>query len=172
MRRLLARLAFVALCGLAVIGSTSWWIGRSLPVEHRVTRSRQLAAPNDVVWMTVRDLEATASWRPGVETVALDRSDVDQPRFVEHGRAGSVAYVIEREQPPHLLVTRIVDNEDFGGSWETRIEPAGDGARITITEEGEVYHPLFRFVARFVIGHARTVETYLDALEQHLAARP
>ncbi len=30
-----------------------------------------------------------------------------------------------------------------------------------MTEAGEVYHPLFRTVSKFIIGHDRTVTGYL-----------
>jgi hypothetical protein len=35
---------------------------------------------------------------------------------------------------------------------------------VRITEEGEVYNPVFRFISRFVIGQTRTIETYLRDL--------
>ena len=34
----------------------------------------------------------------------------------------------------------------------------------TITENGEIYNPFFRFMARFVFGYTATMETYLKAL--------
>ncbi len=35
---------------------------------------------------------------------------------------------------------------------------------VTITENGEIYNPFFRFMARFVFGYTVTMETYLKAL--------
>ncbi|MGH9824216.1 MAG: LIC10604 family protein, partial [Blastocatellia bacterium] len=66
---------------------------------------------------------------------------------------------------PRLMVTRIADaNLPFGGSWKYEIEKAGDGSIITITEDGEVYNPVFRFVSRFIMGHSATIEGYLKDL--------
>ncbi len=42
------------------------------------------------------------------------------------------------------------------------------GSELTIVEEGEVYSPLFRFVSKFIIGQASTVEKYLKALQVKL----
>ena len=42
-----------------------------------------------------------------------------------------------------------------------------DGLRERITENGEVYNPLFRFVSRFVMGHTRTIDTYLGDVARH-----
>ena len=35
---------------------------------------------------------------------------------------------------------------------------------VRITEDGQVYNPVFRFMSRFVFGHARTMDAYLRAL--------
>ena len=62
-------------------------------------------------------------------------------------------------------MTVIADKDiPFGGTWDYRIEQDGTGSRITITENGEVYNPIFRFVSRFVLGHTATLDKYLTAL--------
>jgi hypothetical protein len=35
---------------------------------------------------------------------------------------------------------------------------------LRITEDGEIYNPIFRFASRFVLGYARTQEEYLQEL--------
>ena len=52
----------------------------------------------------------------------------------------------------------------FGGSWDYLIEPDGTGSKLTVTENGEVYNPIFRFVSRYVMGHTATMDKYLAAL--------
>ena len=42
---------------------------------------------------------------------------------------------------------------------------------MTITERGEVYNPIFRFVSRFVLGHEKTINTYLSAFERRANAQ-
>ena len=37
-----------------------------------------------------------------------------------------------------------------------------------ITEDGEVYHPLYRFMSRFVFGHTTTIDRYLTDLGRKL----
>jgi hypothetical protein len=84
-----------------------------------------------------------------------------------HGEA--IAFAAEEMVPNHRLVTRIVDRGlPFGGSWTYELEPSGDGTRITITENGEVYNPVFRFVSRFVMGHTATIDTYLSSLQPYV----
>jgi hypothetical protein len=65
-------------------------------------------------------------------------------------------------RPPHKLVSRIADPTlPFGGTWTYDIARTGDGATLTITEDGFVTSPIFRFVAKFVMGHHATIDTYL-----------
>ncbi len=75
------------------------------------------------------------------------------------------------EAPSHF-VTSITDKGiPFGGGWDYRIDPDRGGSRITITEHGEVYNPIFRFVSKFIIGHDATIDKYLTALSARAAGR-
>ena len=57
----------------------------------------------------------------------------------------------------------------FGGTWTYEVQPEADGrSRLQITEDGEIYNPVFRFVSRFVIGQTRTINSYLEALRRQL----
>ena len=38
---------------------------------------------------------------------------------------------------------------------------AGDGASLTITEDGHISNAFFRFMSRFVFGYTSTMEAYL-----------
>jgi len=46
----------------------------------------------------------------------------------------------------------------------------GAGSRVRITEHGEVYNPVFRFVSRFIMGHSSTASAYLKALGARFGA--
>lgn len=73
----------------------------------------------------------------------------------------------ERMEPPSLLVARIADPSlPFGGTWTYRIAPAAGGSDVTITENGEVSNPLFRFMSRFVFGYAATLDEFVKDLEK------
>jgi hypothetical protein len=73
--------------------------------------------------------------------------------------------------PSRHLVVRIADRKlPFGGTWIYEITPTDQGCSLTITEHGEVYNPVFRFVSRFIIGHTATIDAYMKALEARLNA--
>jgi len=52
----------------------------------------------------------------------------------------------------------------YGGSWSFELKPESGETRVRITEDGEVYNPLFRFVSRFVMGQTATLDAYLAAM--------
>ena len=72
--------------------------------------------------------------------------------------------MIITSDPPHRLVSQIVDNKSFGGTWTYEITPTAGGCEFTITERGEIYNPIFRVFARFVFSYTATMETYLKQL--------
>jgi hypothetical protein len=80
--------------------------------------------------------------------------------------------VLERD-PPHRLVTRVTEKEkNFGGTWTVAIASTPSGADVTITEDGWVANPIFRFVSRFVIGHHATMDTLLKQVATTLNEEP
>ena len=105
---------------------------------------------------------------PEIDSVhRLDDRDGRQV-FEERGEFGPIRYLVEKREPPRLLVMRITDNSAFGGTWTYEVAPASAGSRLTITEDGEIYNPFFRFFARFVFGYEGTLESYLAAVHAEL----
>lgn len=51
---------------------------------------------------------------------------------------------------------------------DLEIAAAGEGrSRLTITEHGEIYNPIFRTLARFVFGYTTTMDSCLAAIGRH-----
>ena len=93
--------------------------------------------------------------------------DVDRVRsLAEEHLLEELTFAFERMDAPRVLVTRITDaGLPFGGTWTSEIAPVPGGSRLRITEDGEIYNPLFRFMARFIFGYDGTIKLYLSALE-------
>jgi uncharacterized protein YndB with AHSA1/START domain len=121
--------------------------GYLLPVAHEASRSAELTQPPDIVYALVSNLDGYAAWWPENQTTVA---------------------VVEAT-PPWKFVTRIVGETDFGGTWTMEIVPAASGSRLTITERGEVYNPIFRALAKFVFGHTSTIDSCLAAVARKLA---
>jgi len=59
----------------------------------------------------------------------------------------------------------------LGGKWTYELRPVQGGTTLRITEDGEVFNPIFRFMSRFVFTHHRTIDRYLGDLERRVSAR-
>jgi uncharacterized protein YndB with AHSA1/START domain len=149
-------------------------IGALLPRDHVATLSARIAATPDVVWNTITDPATHASWRHDVSRVEMLPSVATGPSWREHSKNGDITMVVDVAEPPRHLVTRIADKGlPFGGAWDYRIEADGPAAsRVTITENGSVYNPVFRFVSRFIMGHTATIDAYLRALGRKFGDEP
>ncbi len=145
-------------------------VGLVLPRSHRATGSRSFAAAPEDVWRALVSVEAYPSWRPDVQRVALRPAQEGRRVWTEHGTQGATTFIELRVEPPRLWVVRVAPGGPFGGSWTYSIEPAASGSRVTITEDGEIYNPVFRFVARFFMDMNASIERYLEALDRRLAS--
>jgi len=140
-------------------------IGYMLPKSHVASASARFAAPPDSIWNSLTDVTAFPRWRPGLSRVDLLPDENGQRGWQEFGKNDAVTYRVVESVPPRRLVTRIADqNLPYGGSWTYDLTPDGSGTRLTITENGEVYNPIFRFVSRFVLGYTSTMDGVLRAL--------
>jgi hypothetical protein len=141
-------------------------IGYSLPKAHSVSRSTTIALPPDAVYALLADVDRYQTWRPGVKSLQRHADRDGKPAWTEEAGGMKIPLYFERMERPSVLVSRIADPSlPFGGTWTYRIEPAPDGSTITITEDGEVYNPFFRFMSRFVFGHTATLDEFLKNLE-------
>jgi hypothetical protein len=70
---------------------------------------------------------------------------------------------------PSKIVTKVVGETQFGGTWTIDIAPTPNGSRMTITERGEIYNPVFRVLAKNVFGYTSTMEGCLEAAKKKLA---
>jgi hypothetical protein len=152
-------------------------IGYMLPVKHRASREAVIAgATPEAVFALVSNASDYPRWRTGIARVEVVAGDPAAPtRFREHSSDGAILYDVVERAAPRRMVTRIADpGLPFGGGWTFEIEPADGapgGTRVRITEDGEVYNPVFRFVSRFVMGHTSSIERYLVDLQAQ-AGRP
>jgi len=91
------------------------------------------------------------------------------PALIQATQASDVPVDVLENQPPHRLLTRVTEKEkNFGGTWTIVIAARPGGSDVTITEDGWVANPLFRFISRFVIGHHATLDAILRQVAKSL----
>jgi hypothetical protein len=116
-----------------------------LPRNHVASRSLTLRRPPQEIWHVI--MQATA--------------------------ASSVPVDLVESDPPRRQVTRVKDTEkNFGGTWTITITPTAGGGTLTITEEGWVGNPIFRFVSRYVMGHHATIDGMLKDVAKRFNEDP
>jgi|ERR1051326_5805506 hypothetical protein len=144
-------------------------IGALLPQKHRVSRSITLNRPPEVVWNLI---SGAPTWRADIRKYDELPTHEGRRMWRETDKhAQTITYEAIEDQPPRRLVTRIADPKlPFGGTWTYEITPGASACSLTITEDGEVYNPLFRFVSRFVMGHSATIDAYLKAVQAKLGS--
>jgi hypothetical protein len=155
----------VALFALLILVGVT--IGAFLPQQHVSTCAARFRQPPDALWQVITDYAKFPAWRKDVTRVEMLPPVDGKPswrEFDNHG--GSIPYQVMVMVPPRALVVRIADPKlPFGGTWTYEISAVKDGSSLLrITEAGEIYNPIFRVAARFVLGYSRTQQEYLQAL--------
>ncbi len=164
-------IALIALLALAAVVAFAAIVGSRLPRSHVGSRERTFPVPPDEVWSAITTIDAFPSWRSDVQKIERLPDRDGRPVWIETGRAGRITLATERVDPPRLLVLRIADPKlPFGGTWTYELVPDPAGSRLTITEHGEIYNPLFRFMAHFLFGYEGTIAAYMTALERRFGS--
>jgi hypothetical protein len=120
-------------------------IGATLPRTHTASRTLRVRRPPQEAWTAM--------------TQAMTTSDVPVD-------------IVEND-PPRKLVSKVKETEKmFGGTWTVAVAPLDNGSTVTITEDGWVANPIFRFVSRFVIGHHATMDGMLKSVAKTFGEEP
>ncbi len=140
-------IAYVA-GGLVGLVAVMALVGLALPRAHVAARRATFAASRDDVWRALTVLAA---------------------------RPSKIPYEIVEDRPRERRISRIADDTlPFGGRWIFELVADGTGTRLTITEDGFVRNPVFRFLSKTVFSHTATLEKFLADLAAQLGvpARP
>jgi hypothetical protein len=122
-------------------------VGYFMPVAHEASRSAEFNNPPEQVFALMSQPATYQQWWDG----ATVKSEVVE------------------SVPPTKIVTRVVGETQFGGTWTIDIADTPGGSRMTITERGDIYNPVFRVLAKYVFGYAGTMESCLAAAQKKLA---
>ena len=140
-------------------------IGMFIPKAHVASRKAKFKQTPDIVFDAISDFQGQTAWRTGLAKIERlpDREGEAVWRETSK-RTGPLTMMVITSEAPHRMVSQIVDNRSFGGTWTYEISPTDTGCELAITERGEIYNPIFRVFARFVFGYSATMETYLKQL--------
>lgn len=157
----------ITLIGLVVL---VFFVGSLIPKKHLATRSAVFHQPRNVIWDIITDFEKAPAWRSGVKSLEKAPPQNNHPVWVEISNFGRLPLEVTEKDSLHKMVLTIADKGlPFGGKWTYELTSLDStNTRLTITENGEIYNPFFRFMAQFLFGYHKTLETYLKDLGKKL----
>ena len=158
-------------------------IGTSLPIEHHASCSATYAKPIRYLFTAVADDAASASWRPGIVSAVLISGSGPTAVWREtdtHGGAITYRTIAYSNNDKLARSIDFVPGMQFGGTWTYVISPGPVAIgheptrvnRVTLIEDGDIYNPFFRFLARYVFGYTHNMETYLVDLARLTSDKP
>lgn len=164
------KIAIGFIAALVVFCALVYLIGSQLPIKHTASQKMVFKVPIDKMWNVIADFPKYAEWRKSIVAVEKlpDTNGHSVWKEVEKG-GGGLQYETLRLLAGQELVRRIVsEGLPFGGTWTFHLTPQDGGTCLTLTEDGEIYSPVFRFVARYMMGYHKSMQTYFTDLEGHL----
>ncbi len=136
-------------------------IGVFLPKGHVASRTVTLSAPPERVFAAISNIDKLTSWRSDLKSVERLPDDGKGTLYREKTSQGDTLFRVEALEPNSRMVTRIADPKlPYGGSWTFALKPNGAGTDLTITEDGEVYNPIFRTMQKLFFSPYKTIDTY------------
>jgi hypothetical protein len=137
--------------------------GYLLPVKHTASYSFNVNGSPDQVWQRITDIANYPAWRKDVKSVVI----TGESQWTEDNGNDKIPFKMTVNEPSNKLITEINSkNLPYGGHWVYELAPSENGTTVTLTENGEVYNPLFRVVSRFIMGHDTGIKQYAGYLQQ------
>ncbi|HKW87204.1 MAG TPA: SRPBCC family protein [Candidatus Acidoferrales bacterium] len=157
------KIILIVLGGLVLLVVVVVGIGYLLPTRHVASRSASYHAAPEKLFALITGPQ---NWRPDVvkcESVSGDVPGTFQRETTRNGE--TVTYEILDSVPPASVKRRIATkNLPYSGTWTYSLQSAAGVTTVRITENGEVYNPVFRFMSRLVFGQTAAIDAYLRAL--------
>ena len=112
--------------------------------------------------VVVERIPFEGDWRSRVKEFG---SLPDGKWWEQDSQGQKITFELVEDHPPSRRVVHIADKGlPFGGTWTFEIAPEGEGSVVRITEDGEIYNVVFRFVARYFMGYTSNIDGYLRDL--------
>lgn len=153
-------------------------LGRALPPEHTAHGEIVLSADQSRVYGILADVVNSPAWSPITVVQPLKPDDQGRERWtVRQGRHAFEITILEHT-PTTRLVHQLRDERNvFGGTWTISLStptptptstPPHTQTRVTITEQGWIRVPIFRFIMAKFLDPSANLRAHLDALAKHL----
>jgi hypothetical protein len=158
----------IIVIAIVVLVALMYLIGYFMPVKHVARHSVVLNTTPEELWKILHDQAQYSKWRSDLKKVDVK----DERHWTEISSNGKLDFESEIVRPNELFHSHIMNKDlPFGGSWTYELRSNGKGTELMITENGEVYNPLFRFMSKYIFGHETTLKKYGEDLTKKINAR-
>lgn len=155
----------IILGSIAGLIAVVYIVGSLLPEGHIATRTAKFNQSPQAIWDAITDFEGTVEWNTYFQSVERLPDKDGHEAWLVHGSQGDLPMAVVEFDTTRKLVTEIIeDGMPFGGKWTYKLAEQDGGTTLKITEDGKIYNPIFRFLARFIFGYHSTMEAYLKDL--------
>jgi hypothetical protein len=158
---------------LMLVVGVMFILGAMLPVEHTAIVSAVINAPQQKVWDMIADTGNEAQWRKELKGVETAPDQDGQPCYREVQQMMKMTLCLVDASVPTRRVVRIADMSlPFGGTWIYELQPMDAvSTELTITEDGTVHPPIFRFLSHYVMGDTKSMDVYAKDLQDAVAQK-
>jgi hypothetical protein len=155
----------IILIAIIALIAIMYLIGYFMPVQHVSTHTVLLNSTPENVWKILHDHSQYPSWRSDVKKIEI----TDATHWTEHTTNGKMSFEAEVIRVNSLFHAHITNKDlPFGGSWTYELVPDNGATKLVITENGEVYNPIFRFMSKFIFGHDSTMKKFAADLSMKI----
>ncbi len=140
-------------------------LGAATPRQHTASSAAEYRQPADSLFAVLADFAQAPRWRSDLTGTRRLPDRDGHAVWEQQAKDGTWPIEVREVSPPSRLVSAVADtSQGFGGTWTFIVEPTPNGARVTITEVGNIDNLLIRFLAhRFFDLHA-SQQTFLRDL--------
>jgi hypothetical protein len=154
---------------LIVAGVGIYVDGTRLPVNHTVSVTGVVPAPQDKVFSLITNVKKGHEWRPAVKSVTVLDPDQGRDHWVEHLGHGQFMTFLATNTIPPVRRDVLLDepSASYGGTWTYELAPGPTPSSTTlrITENGFIRPPVYRFVMAHIMGPTRNLDEYMKDIQ-------
>ena len=157
------RILLIGVAGVVLLAISVVVIGSLLPKQHVVSRRASYRVAPERLFSLIAGPQ---DWRPDILRCEVLPVVDGREWSRETTRNGeTITYeLLDRVSPKSVKRRIATGNLPYSGTWTYSLEANDGTTTVRITEDGQVYNPVFRFVSRFILGHTHTMDAYLRAL--------
>ncbi len=155
----------VVIINIPVIG------GLFLPKSHTVTKTIHLNYDIENVWVYITNVQQYPKWLHRVKKVeVVSTNPQGLTSWQEHYQYDKpTMFQIKESYPYSNLVIKTADLETpFTGKWIINLKEEENGTLLTITEQTEIYNPIYRSLA-YMRGQDSNLDEYVTNLKDGMA---